>query len=138
MQIVADTNTLISGLLWSGTPRRLLDAAHAGKIALYTSSILLAELEDVLGRGKFARRLAEAGVTAQTLVLGYATLAILIEPARIAPVIIDDPDDDAVIACAIAAQVDCIVSGDSHLLELKQYEAIPIITAAACLAHINP
>lgn len=138
MRVVADTNTLVSGLLWHGNPRRALDAAHAGTLQLYTTSVLLAELDEVLQRSKFAQRLVLAGVTARTLVLGYAALAHMIEPAVIAPVISADPDDDAVLACAIAVPAEIIVSGDSHLLDLKEYEGIPIVTAAQLLTRIEP
>ncbi len=54
MRVTADTNTIVSGSLWHGNPRRVLDAAHDGLIELFTSKILLEELKDVLGRGKFA------------------------------------------------------------------------------------
>src|SRR4051812_41506066 len=101
MRVVADTNTVVSGLLWSGAPRRVLDAARAGSIELFTTAALLAELEDVLGRGKFARRMAGAGLTARELIVGFGALARLAEPVRIDPVILDDPDDDAVLACAL-------------------------------------
>lgn len=138
MRVVADTNTIVSGLLWSGNPRGVLNAARTGTLQLYTSADLLAELEEVLQRPKFAQRLAVAGVTSHTLVLGYAALARLIKPAAIAPVITPDPDDDAVLACAIAARAEVIVSGDSHLLALKEYERIPIMTAAQLLAQLAP
>ena len=49
---VPDTNIVISGLLWRGNPRRVLDAARDGIIELYTSPVLLEELEDVLSRKK--------------------------------------------------------------------------------------
>jgi putative PIN family toxin of toxin-antitoxin system len=91
----------------------------------------------VLQRPKFAQRLSLAGVTASTLILGYAALARLVEPAEIAPIIIADPDDDAVLACAVAARAEIIVSGDSHLLDLKEYEGIPIVTAAHLLTRIT-
>jgi len=52
MRVVADTNTIVSGLLWRGAPRQVLDAARDGMITLFTSAILLAELEDVLKRAK--------------------------------------------------------------------------------------
>ena len=137
VRVVADTNTVISGLLWHGAPRHILDAARAGAIALYTSASLLAELAEVLPRPKFAQRLAQAHVTARTLVLGYAALAWLIAPATIGPVVAADPDDDAVLACAVAARADAIVSGDSDLLTLESYEGIPIITAAQCMARLT-
>ena len=50
--------------------------------------------------------------------------------------ILDDPDDDAVLACALAAQAEVIVSGDGHLLSLKNYEGIDILTAPDLLARI--
>jgi putative PIN family toxin of toxin-antitoxin system len=136
MRVVADTNTIVSGLLWQGVPRRILDAARGERISLFTSAILLAELEEVLNREKFAQRLALAGVTTRELVLGYAALATRVESARIAPVILEDPEDDAVLACAIAARGEAIVSGDAHLLTLKKYEGIPILTAKELLAQI--
>jgi predicted nucleic acid-binding protein len=71
------------------------------------------------------------------LILGYAALASVIEPVDIEPVVLDDPDDDAVIACAIAAHCEVIVSGDSHLLDLKQYQGIRIVTAARLVAEIQ-
>jgi putative PIN family toxin of toxin-antitoxin system len=107
-------------------------------LQLYTTSVLLAELDEVLQRPKFAQRLALAGVTARTLILGYAALAQMIEPVVIAPVIIADPDDDAVLACAVAVPAEIIVSGDSHLLDLKECEGIPIVTATQLLTRIEP
>ena len=53
----------------------------------------------------------------------------MVEPAAIPPVILSDPDDDAVLACALAAQAEAIVSGDGHLLQLGAYVAIPILPA---------
>jgi putative PIN family toxin of toxin-antitoxin system len=136
MRVVADTNTIVSGLLWRGAPRQVLDAAQAGRIDLATSAILLAELEDVLSRDKFVERLKRARILAQELVLGYAALAKLFEPATISPVVLEDPEDDAVLACAVAAQADAIVSGDSHLLNLKDYQGIPVLTAPGLLARL--
>jgi putative PIN family toxin of toxin-antitoxin system len=138
LRVVADTSTVISGLLWHGAPRQVLDAARAGTLELHTSASLVAELADVLQRPKFARRLALAEVTPQTLVVGYALLARLIVPAPIGPVVEADPDDDAVLACAAAARAEAIVSGDRHLLELGAYEGIPILSAAQLLARLAP
>ena len=138
MRVVADTNTLVSGLLWHGNPWRVLDAARAGTLQMYTTAVLLAELEEVLQRPKFAQRLSLAGATSHTLVLGYAALARLVEPAEITPVILADPDDDAVLTCAVATRAEIIVSGDGHLLDLKEYEGIPIVTATQLLTRITP
>jgi putative PIN family toxin of toxin-antitoxin system len=136
MRAVADTNILVSGLLWHGPPRNVLDAARAGHLSLFTTASLLAELQDVLLRPKFAERLKRAGFTADELVVGYAALASLVQPAAMEPVITADPDDDAVLACAIAARANVIVSGDPHLLHLRDYRGIRILTAVQLLAEL--
>jgi len=137
MRVVADTNIVVSGLLWKGNPRRVLDAARDGTIDLFTSAVLLTELEDVLNREKFAERLASVEVSPHELVLGYAALASITQPAGIEPVILADPDDDAVLACGVAAQVEIIVSGDNHLLGLSSYRDIRILTAAELIAGVT-
>ena len=80
VHVVADTNTVVSGLLWYGNPRQVLDTARTGVIMLSTSAPLLAALGEVLQRRKFAQRLAHANVTPHTLVFGYAALARLVVP----------------------------------------------------------
>ncbi|WP_166643484.1 putative toxin-antitoxin system toxin component, PIN family [Aquabacterium commune] len=63
MRIVIDTNLLVSGVISDGPPRQLLNSAKAGEFEFCTSETLLTELLDVLSRGKFAARLAQAGLT---------------------------------------------------------------------------
>lgn len=137
MKIVLDTNTVISGLLWKGAPRQVLDLARSGSIMLFTSPELLAELADVLGRKKFSARLALAETNVDELVYGYAALAKTIRPAKIKPMIKTDPDDDKVLACAKAAKAEIITSGDNHLLDLEEYEAIRILTVNQLLEEIH-
>jgi uncharacterized protein len=137
MRTVPDTNIVVSGLLWRGNPRRVLDAARDGIIEIFTSPALLEELEDVLNREKFAALLKAAGVTAQELVEGYAALATVVDAAPIEPVIIRDPDDDAVLACAIAAEAEIIDSGDDDLLSLKEHQNVRILTATELLTELS-
>jgi putative PIN family toxin of toxin-antitoxin system len=134
MRAVVDTNVVVSGLLWHGPSRRVLDLARSGRFNLYTSVPLLVELEDVLSLRKLARRLDLAGVIPRELVLGYAALAEVVTPAPIAPVILADPDDDDVLACALAAQADWVLSGDSHLLDLQELGRIQIVSPSRFLS----
>ena len=138
MRLVLDTNTALSGLLWQGTPGKLIDAAKRQEVALFSSTPLLAELLGVMGRVKFADALAARGLQVQTLFEGYAALVQLVVPAQISATVVRDPADDAVLACALAAQANYIVSGDAHLLDLKQYQEMPIITAAQAMQAITP
>lgn len=128
MNIVLDTNTVISAMFWKGAPRQVLDLARSGKYTLFTSSDLLAELANVLGRKKFSEQLKRANTTVDDLVLGYAALANPLRSKRIPKTITADPDDDKVLACAFTANADLIVSGDSHLLDLREFEGIRIVT----------
>jgi putative PIN family toxin of toxin-antitoxin system len=136
VRLVLDTNTALSGLLWGGTPGRLIDAAEAGQVELASSAALLAELQGVLSREKFAKQLAKRGITVADVFDGYAAMVTLVAPAAIAPTITRDPADDQVLAAALAAQADLIVSGDAHLLDLKSFKGIEIVTAAVAVERI--
>ncbi|HEY6927004.1 MAG TPA: putative toxin-antitoxin system toxin component, PIN family [Steroidobacteraceae bacterium] len=138
MRIVADTNTVLSGLLWQGAPRRLLDLARQRAFTLCTSSTLLAELAEVIARGKFAHRVLAAGLSATALVQDYERLADIVEPQPLLAPASRDSDDDHVLACALAAQTTLIVSGDKDLLDLHPYQGIPILPAAAALQLLEP
>lgn len=133
MRIVLDTNGVVSGLLWGGNSRLLLQMAREQRVALFTSAMLLAELTDILCRRKFAARIAKAQITIDEIVDGYAHLAQLVRPAPIAATVLDDPDDDHVLACAVAARAELIVSGDRHLLDLHVFQSIAIATPAIAL-----
>lgn len=134
MRIVVDTNLLVSGLISSGVPRQLLDAARAGVFELCTSEVLLAELLDVLGRSHLAGRLERAGLVAATAVEDVRKMALVVAPQAVPQVVASDPDDDHVLAAAHAARADLIASGDKRdLLPLGSYEGIPIITAREAL-----
>lgn len=131
MRLVLETNVVASGLLWGGAPAQLLDAAQLGEIELFTSRPLLAELAGILTRVKFAKAIAATGLPPGELVLGYAALATIVEAAQISPAIAVDPQDDQVLACAVAARAALIVSGDKHLHSLGgQYDGIPIVRPA--------
>lgn len=140
MRIVVDTNLLVSGVISAGgLPRQLLDAAKAGEFELCTSEVLLAELLDVLSRSKFAARLAQAGLTPEGIVGELRRLAVVI-PTPVAPprVVPTDPDDDHVIAAAIAGSADLIASGDKRdLLPMGAYAGIPIVTARDALGRLG-
>jgi uncharacterized protein len=71
-----------------------------------------------------------------SLLAAYRDLVEVVAPAQITPTVIADPDDDAVLACALAGHADLIVSGDAHLLNLKRFHHIRILTVREALELI--
>lgn len=138
MRLVLDTNVVLSGLLWQGTPFRLLEAIRQQpRLQIYSSTALLEELADVLTRPSATRRLALIGKTSREVLADFVEAVELVEPIEVPRVVPNDPDDDHVIAAACAAHADCIVSGDADLLSLESYERIPILTPAQAVAKVG-
>lgn len=71
MRLVADTNTIVSALLWRGSPRRLITAINDYPIAFYTSRVLLDDLADVLSRRKLGKAMRATGKTSAQLIAEY-------------------------------------------------------------------
>ena len=137
MRFVADTNTIVSALLWRGSPHRLIAAMDDYPIDFYTSRVLLVELADVLPRRKLAKAIRATGKTPAQLIAEYEGFVTVVTPASIRRTVLNDADDDAVLACALAANADLIVSGDAHLLNLKRYHGMRIVSAAEALAIVQ-
>ena len=138
MRFVLDTNLLVSGVIAAGLPRRLVDGAKAGEFELCTSEVLLTELLDVLSRAKFATRFAQTGVIPESIVNDLRRLAVIVAPIDTPRVVPTDPDDDHVVAAALAGQVDLIASGDKRdLLPMGSYQGIPIVTAREAVQRLE-
>ncbi|CAM4198838.1 putative toxin-antitoxin system toxin component, PIN family [Roseateles saccharophilus] len=137
-----DTNVVVAGLLWSGPPRRLIELAiHSGEgqaVEFFCSAVLLDEMAHTLAYAKFANRIEGFGTSISALVAHYAALVNLVAPASVPRVVADDADDDHVIAAAVAARAELIVTGDrKHLLPIGTHRGIAIIEAAEALRRIT-
>lgn len=137
VRLVLDTNVALSGLIWHGAPGLLIDAACAGRVSLATSVPLLAELRGVITRARFAKALQARGVSAEVLFAGYAALAERFTVVALASPVARDPSDDEVLACAVAARCDLVVSGDDDLLTLGMFCGIPIVRPAQALEQLS-
>ncbi len=126
MKIVVDTNVLVSALISpNGVSAQLL--LHAGVFQLLTSEAILAELARVLHYDRIQRgyKLNEVLIQAYLDTIRADSRVIeVVDPVQGVSV---DPDDDKFLACAVAGQADCIVSGDPHLTGLVSYRGIPIV-----------
>ena len=135
MRLVLDTNVVASAMLWGGTPKLLLQARRERRVELYTSTPLLAELTDILGRSKFAKKITASLLTVDQLVDHYAELVQVVRPTP-TPRIVSDPDDDVVIGTALAAKADLLVTGDRPLLSVSEYQGVRIVSVTEALELI--
>lgn len=131
-RVVADTNVLISAVVADGKPRRFLRKCISGEVTLVTSTDLLQEFVEVLHRPKF--KMAEDEVHRAMGVL--VEISDVVIPTSQFRVVVEDPDDDAVLNAAHGGRAEWIVSGDKHLLELKQFKGIKIVRVADFLDAI--
>ena len=137
MRVVLDTNVVASALLWGGTPERLIQAADDEGLNFFTSEALIAELASILGRAKFAAKLAQLNSSPAEVLARYREIAEVVEDTPIEEPRLRDPDDGVVLACALAARADAIVTGDDDLHALGGYQGIAILSPADCLARIT-
>lgn len=132
ISVTADTNVYVSALVFAGVPRQFLKEVAAGRFHLAVSDAILNELRGVL-RDKFAWTEPEI-VEALSLLAGCTTL---VHPTQTLDVVPDDPDDNRVIECAVAAGSRFIVTGDGDLLRLGSYGDIRILKAADFLKLVE-
>ena len=137
MRVTVDTNLIVSAALWGGTPRRVVDSARDGFFELCTSPALLVELKSILGRAKFDKQFLSVGFTREDLINEFLGFAIFVDAAQLRSGVSRDPDDDAVLACALASESEIIVSGDNDLLDLVAYKGIRILSANEFLSEFD-
>ena len=137
MRIVIDTNVLLSGFLWGGIPHTLIEQVRSNAVEMLVSAALLEEFSQVIARPKFASILQRTSRNPERIFDELRTLAdIVIAPSLPQPVC-RDPKDDIVLACALAAKANLLVSGDSDLLTLKVFEGIPIVTPTEAVSIVG-
>ena len=137
MRIVVDTNVVVSALLFGGVPLRVLRAGEAGIVDLYTSRVLIEELADVIERPHFDRKFSETKISRRRLISDYMAIVNVVDPQSLSHNVSRDPDDDEVVACALATECEFIVTGDQDLLVLKEYQRIFILNPSEFLTEIG-
>lgn len=115
----------------------MIEQAAEKEIACFTSRALLDELAATLAKKKLVKPVLATGLTSDQMLRNYRRLVTLVTARQLAQQVSHDADDDAVLACALAAHADLIVSGDDDLLVLKDFQNIPIVTVAQALAQID-
>ncbi len=126
--VVVDTNVYISGTITTSTPpAKIIQAWETNYITLALSEPILSEIQDVLARPYFARRLTWT----QKQLVQYVNdlrLTAVVVPGTTQISVCRDPKDNMVLSCALEAGADYIVSGDKDVTALGKFQTIPILS----------
>lgn len=134
LRVVLDTNVLVSGLIMLGKPRELLSMISRREATLVLSKEILNELGKVTRRKKLTEYATEEQV--ERFVESLERIAEFVEPESHLEVA-DDPKDDIVINAAIDGEADLIVSGDHHILSLKEFRGIKIVSVDEAVRRLK-
>ncbi len=137
MRLVLDTNVVVSGLLWNGAPRTILEMCCEALHSAFTSVALLQELMETPARAKFSGKIGASGFSSAELVDRYARTVCVVRPAAV-PRLAPDVDDDVVIGTAVAARADPIVTGDLGLLSVGSFTSGRFVKVTEALDVIAP
>lgn len=129
MKIVLDTNVLISGIFWKGTPYKILEAWQQNRFSIVASKKILNEYFEVI------KRIDTDGIVVDQWSILIIENVVLVEDQEILS-LSRDIDDDKFINTAIVGEVDYIVSGDDDLLSIKDESPVTIITPSTFFRKI--
>jgi len=125
MRGVLDTNVFVSGIFWEGNfCSQIIDKWRKGEFELVSSIEIIDELVKTLKCFKIQLD-KEAIVDWKNTIIENA---ILVEPSERLEIIKEDLDDNKFLETAIAGKADFIISQDTHLLKLKEFQGIKMIT----------
>jgi putative PIN family toxin of toxin-antitoxin system len=121
---VFDTNVLVAAFVTEGICSKILVRGRKRQFQLIACPIILREFENVLIK-KFSATRIEAR---STLEIVSEAMHSVVRPSQSVQGVCRDPEDDAILACALEAGADYLVTGDVDLLELKLFKGIRVVT----------
>ena len=133
MKIVLDANIFVSSFFWGGNPRKVFERVIEGIDNLFITKEILDEIETVIGRPQF--HADKEGI--DFFINSIEEIGTKIIPKIKIENGSRDKTDNKYLECGITANVDYIISGDIHLLELRSYKDIKIVSAKNYLEIIE-
>ena len=128
MKITVDTNVLISATFWYGDSHRIMQLVESKIIKLVLSKEILQEYSEVLRYDEIQSKIKNKNLYMKYTLQKIVSFSEIVEPKDKVNIIIEDPDDNLVLECAKEGNVDFILSKNRHLLKLKEFEGIKIVT----------
>jgi len=128
MRVVVDVNIWISALLWGGVPDKVVILAQEQTITIFASDALFLELETTLRRPKFQSKIQSLNLNLEDVINATKDVLEFCPTISVDAPQLRDPKDTVVLAAAVAANAEAIVTGDLDLLVLIEFNGIPILT----------
>lgn len=127
MKITTDTNVLISSTFWKGASDKIMQKVENEEVELILSRELINEFMSVLDYDEIKDKIKDKNLEVRRSVEKIVSISTIVEPSQRFEIVKNDPDDNKVIECAVEGNVDCIVTQDNHLLNLKEFKGIKIV-----------
>lgn len=137
MKVVLDTNVLVSGTFWKGASDKIIEMIDKRALEIVLSKELIEEYHDVINREEIMDKILNKNLILNKAVNKIIKESIIVEPLEKLNILIADPDDNIILECAFEGKVDYIISKDNHLLDLKKFQGIKIITPEEFLCLIK-
>ena len=131
MKVVIDTNVLVSGFFFTGAPSRILKAWKAGQLEPVMTAEIFDEYREVLIRLSGEYPSIEVGALIDLIAVEIP----IVKPRKLRRKVCDDVDDDKFFACALAAGIKVIISGDKHLLRESGTFDVVVLKPAEFVAN---
>ncbi len=128
MKVVLDTNVLVSGTFWIGKSFEVINSIELKSIKLILSKELIDEYNEVINREEIIDKIENKNLIMNETIKKIISDAEIVEPKEKFDAVKEDPDDNIILECAVEGKADFIVSQDSHLLKLKEFQGIKIMT----------
>ena len=129
MRAVVDTNVVASGLLWRGPPNQILKWARDGVLDIMACEETSAEVKRVIQYKRFSQRLSDLDTIPNEVIAYFMNLVTFVPTPQFIPrAIHKDLFDNIFLALASENKARLIISGDKHLLDMKEYKDIPVVT----------
>lgn len=137
MKVTLDTNVLVSGTFWTGGSFTILNSIDKNKFRNVTSKEIIQEYYEVINSDEIIDKIRDKKLRMLKIAHKVINNSEIVEPSLKIDIIKDDPDDNKILECAKAGKVDYIITNDNHLLKLKTFENIPILTPEQFIKKLN-
>ncbi|MGB9660378.1 MAG: putative toxin-antitoxin system toxin component, PIN family [Nitrososphaerales archaeon] len=127
-KVVLDTNVWVSAILWGGLPAKIVSLAEEKSIEIVLSEEILREINRILGYNHLREVYEQAGVSKDELMSIIITIGRLVDVVTRLNVVPEDDSDNRILECALNGDAEYVVTGDRHLLRLRNFKKVKILS----------